>query len=89
MYQVKMLNRRCLVVCRVQLVDSRDPGRRQVTGMRKRLPVGVAELRNNHGTDHGRDATSQGLDTVHARLAVGAASTVAVFLLEAHQANRK
>jgi len=38
MYQVKMLNRTCLVACRVQLVDSQDPGRRQVTGMRKRLP---------------------------------------------------
>ena len=33
-----MLNRRCLVACRVQLVDSQDPGRRQVTGLRKRLP---------------------------------------------------
>jgi hypothetical protein len=46
---------------------------------------GVAELRNNYGTGHGKEARSKGLSPRHARLAVGAASTLAVFLVETHQ----
>lgn len=45
----------------------------------------LAELRNLAGTGHGKDATHQGLDARHARLAVGVASTVGVFLFECHQ----
>lgn len=47
---------------------------------------GVAELRNLYGTGHGRDPDTKGLQPRHAKLAVGAASTLAVFLLETHQA---
>lgn len=46
---------------------------------------GIAELRNKYGTGHGKEATAKGLDARHAKLAVGAASTLAVFLLETHQ----
>jgi len=45
---------------------------------------GVAELRNSYGTGHGKSATTKGLGARHAKLAVGAASTLAVFLVETH-----
>lgn len=45
----------------------------------------IAELRNNYGTGHGKHARATGLRPRHAKLAVGAASTLAVFLLETHQ----
>jgi hypothetical protein len=45
---------------------------------------GLAELRNLHGTGHGKEADAMGLELRHARLAVGAATALAVFLLEAH-----
>lgn len=46
---------------------------------------GLAELRNIHGTGHGKEASSKGLLLRHARLAVGAATTLAVFLWETHK----
>lgn len=46
---------------------------------------GIAELRNKYGTGHGKTATSKGLGPRHAKLAVGAASTLAVFLAETHR----
>jgi hypothetical protein len=45
---------------------------------------GIAELRNSHGTGHGKGAKSKGLSPRHAKLAVGAASTLAIFLVETH-----
>jgi hypothetical protein len=46
----------------------------------------IAELRNIHGTGHGKESNIKGLEARHARLAVSAASSLAVFLLETHQA---
>jgi hypothetical protein len=45
---------------------------------------GLAELRGLYGTGHGKHGNSNGLSTRHAKLAVGAASTLAVFLFETH-----
>lgn len=45
----------------------------------------MAELRNAYGTGHGKAARSQGLQPRHARLAVGAATSLAVFLFETYQ----
>jgi len=45
---------------------------------------GIAELRNNYGTGHGKMANTKGLGSRHAKLAVGAASTLAIFLVETH-----
>lgn len=45
---------------------------------------GLSELRNLHGTGHGKEADVGLLELRHARLAVGAATALAVFLLEAH-----
>ncbi len=49
------------------------------------ITYGVAELRNNYGTGHGKVGANKGLQSRHAKLAVGAASTLAVFLVETHQ----
>lgn len=46
---------------------------------------GLAELRNLYGTGHGRAGHHKGLQPRHAKLAVGAASTLALFLFETHQ----
>jgi hypothetical protein len=46
----------------------------------------VAELRNAFGTGHGKKAEHKGLEPRHARLVVGAAATLGVFLFECHQA---
>lgn len=45
----------------------------------------AAALRNIHGSGHGKKATTHVLEPRHARLAVGAASTLAVFLYETHR----
>lgn len=45
----------------------------------------LAELRNLYGTGHGKDGKTTGLSTRHARLAVGAATSLAVFLFDTHQ----
>lgn len=42
----------------------------------------LAELRNAYGNGHGKDSAHKGLDLRHARLAVGAASTLTTFLVE-------
>lgn len=49
------------------------------------IAQGVAELRNSYGTGHGKSAGTKGLQSRHAKLAVGAATTLAVFLVETHQ----
>ena len=46
------------------------------------LAIGVAELRNQYGPDHGRTTAVVGLRPRHAHLAVGAASTYCRLLLE-------
>ena len=48
------------------------------------ITQGIAELRNQYGTGHGKTAGAKGLGPRHAKLAVGAASTLAVFLAETH-----
>lgn len=46
---------------------------------------GLAELRGLYGTGHGQHGSASGLTSRHAKLAVGAASTLAVFLFETHE----
>jgi len=50
---------------------------------------GLAELRGLYGTGHGRSAGSGGLQSRHARLAVGAATTLGVFFFETYQMRRE
>lgn len=44
----------------------------------------MAELRNLYGTGHGKPGGRKGLSPRHARLIVGAATTLVVFLFETH-----
>lgn len=46
------------------------------------VAIGIAELRNEYGTDHGRTRPSGGLGQRHAHLAAGVAHTYCCFLLE-------
>lgn len=46
---------------------------------------GITELRNEYGSGHGKDSKFTGLDPRHAKLAVGSASTLAIFLLETRE----
>jgi polyhydroxyalkanoate synthesis regulator phasin len=48
----------------------------------------LAQLRNPYGTGHGKDPLHKGLEEHHARLAVGVATSLGVFLFEAHQRTR-
>lgn len=50
---------------------------------------GIAELRNQYGTGHGKPVGNKGLSSRHAKLAVGASATLAVFLIETHQQRSK
>ena len=45
----------------------------------------LAELRNLYGTGHGKDGRTKGLSARHARLAVGTATTLAVFMFDTHK----
>ncbi|TSA32862.1 MAG: hypothetical protein D4R65_08670 [Verrucomicrobiaceae bacterium] len=45
---------------------------------------GLAELRGLYGTGHGKHGSASGLSARHAKLAVGAAATLTVFLFETH-----
>jgi len=49
---------------------------------------GLGELRNQYGSGHGKKSKFRGLDPRHAKLAVGSASTLAIFLLETHKIRR-
>jgi hypothetical protein len=44
----------------------------------------LGEIRNLYGTGHGRTSKAQAMQPRHARLAAGAATSLAVFLLETH-----
>jgi hypothetical protein len=46
---------------------------------------GLAELRGLYGTGHGKHAKTGGLTARHAKLAVGAATTLATFLFDTHK----
>jgi len=48
------------------------------------ITFGIAELRNQYGTGHGKKAGTKGLGARHAKLAVGAGATLSVFLMETH-----
>jgi hypothetical protein len=50
---------------------------------------GLAELRGLYGTGHGKLGNASGLGARHAKLAVGAASTLAMFLFETHAQTKK
>lgn len=58
---------------------------KSVLGSLTTVVQGLRELRNQYGSGHGKKANFKGLTTRHAKLSVGAASTLAIFLLETHK----
>jgi hypothetical protein len=77
------------VAAALELVPKAVAGEEKATETIKRLLTnlatvadGLAELRNRHGTGHGKEACVEGLALRHAWLAVGAATALAVFLWE-------
>ena len=57
---------------------------RRLLSSLNQVAQGLAELRNLYGTGHGRDGRFVGIQPRHAKLAVGAATTLSLFLLETH-----
>jgi hypothetical protein len=57
---------------------------KSVLGNLATVVQGLAELRNLYGTGHGKHGRTKGLQPRHARLAAGAAATLATFLLDTH-----
>lgn len=58
---------------------------KQILGSLSAVVQGIAEVRNEYGSGHGKEGKFVGLQPRHAKLAVGAASTLAIYLLETHQ----
>lgn len=58
---------------------------KQILGSLSSVVQGIGEVRNEYGSGHGKDGNFRGLQPRHAKLAVGAASTLAVYLLETHK----
>ncbi len=56
-----------------------------ILGNLSAIAVGIAELRNDYGTGHGKSASYKGLTPRHARLAVGTATTAVLFIWETHE----
>lgn len=61
---------------------------RRILSNLSQLAIGVAELRNQYGPDHGRSRAVVGLAPRHAHLAVGSAATYCRMLLETLAARR-
>ena len=57
---------------------------RQILQVLGTIGQSIGELRNLYGTGHGKSGNTVGLSSRHARLAVGAASTLVRFLFETH-----
>jgi hypothetical protein len=49
------------------------------------VAIGIAELRNLYGSGHGRGEQAKGLTARHAKLVVGAGTTLCSFLLETYE----
>jgi len=58
---------------------------KQILGSLSSVVHGIGEIRNEYGSGHGKDGRFKGLQPRHAKLAVGAASTLAIYLLETHE----
>lgn len=58
---------------------------KQILGSLCSVVQGIGEIRNEYGSGHGKDGKFKGLQPRHAKLAVGSASTLAIYLLETHQ----
>lgn len=58
---------------------------KQILGSLSSVVQGIGEIRNEYGSGHGKNGNFKGLQPRHAKLAVGASSTLAIYLLETHE----
>ncbi len=58
---------------------------KQILGNLKGIAQGVAELRNQYGSGHGKSSTYKGLESRHASLAVGSSITLVRFLWASYE----
>ena len=58
---------------------------KSILGSLTTVVQGLSELRNQYGSGHGKKASFKGLSPRHAKFSVGAASTLAIFLLDTHK----
>lgn len=69
-------------------IDDEQKGAKTIKALLGNLATisqSLAELRNLYGTGHGKHRERRGLSSRHARLAVGAAATLAMFLFDTHR----
>lgn len=52
------------------------------------IPIKLAEIRNLYGSGHGKSASFKGLETRHAKLAVGCSVTFVTFLWDTYEENK-
>lgn len=62
---------------------------KRILGNLGNITVGIAELRNPHGSGHGKDIQYKGLSPRHAHLAVGSATTLVYFVWNTYQEQKK
>jgi hypothetical protein len=58
---------------------------KQILGSLSSVVQGISEIRNEYASGQGKDRKFKGLQARYAKLAVGAASTLALYLLETQQ----
>lgn len=58
---------------------------KKILGSLSSVVQGIAEIRNEYGSGHGKNGKFIGLQPRHAKLAVGSASTLAIYLLETNE----
>lgn len=63
-------------------------GVKQVLGGLSSITAGMSELRNSFGDGHGKESTFRPLPPRYAKLAVGASSTYALFILETYESKK-
>ena len=62
---------------------------KRILGNLGNITVGIAELRNPHGSGHGKDIQYKGLSPRHAHLAVGSATTLVYFVWNTYQEQKE
>lgn len=85
----KTLNALNLLPVNVQETDQGAEAIRAVLGNLRAIPTKLAEIRNPFGSGHGKSASFQGLETRHAKLAVGSSITFVDFIWSTYENQKK
>jgi hypothetical protein len=85
----KTLNALNLLPVNVQETDQGAEAIRGVLGNLRAITTKLAEIRNPFGSGHGKSASFQGLETRHAKLAVGSSITFVDFIWSTYENQKK